>query len=204
MLTANTALCVRVSSEKHPSAGSRCWKCLTGWPRKKKMKGRSFAVSWIFVLRGFIMSMRIPLTHSNEVTRFSSCMLKLPATLQLLSPPPLLLAPNRILLLQPGASVSNGFCALLRLLSWAHFHTVPPEKQDASHGVRVERILGRPSLFHGFWSDQAKKCAGGLCRLLHSDFLFGEILIGAALKWFRSGHPTGLSSQWVGHNFTLV
>lgn len=75
-------------------------------------------------------------------------MLGLPATLELLSP---LLAPNGILLPQPGASVSNVFCALLRLLSRAHFHTVPPEKQDASHGVRVSAFAaGRPSsLFHG-------------------------------------------------------
>lgn len=41
MLTANTALCVRVSSEKHHSAGSRCWKCLTGWPRKKEWRGEA-------------------------------------------------------------------------------------------------------------------------------------------------------------------
>lgn len=159
-----------------------CWKCLTGWPRK--IEGVKLCCQLNFALKGFIMSMRIPLTHSNEVTQFLlhaqiACYTHASVPVH---------APNLILLLQVRACVSNVFCALLKLLSWIYFHTASENKMQC--------LVHSPS-----------KCSPGcslLSRLNHRRWrsvlevcgiLFSQIscLVKFWLEWKRSS--SGLDSN---------
>lgn len=141
------------------------------------------------------MSMRIPLTHSNEVTRFSpACSNCLPHSS--LSPPSARTESNSA----PTTRRLCFKCVLCPLKAFvvSAFPYRPPEKQDAPHEARVS-AFSAGLRFSSDESDEAKKCTGGLCSLLHSHFLFGEVLIRAALKWFRSGllqdsHHSGLDT----------
>lgn len=183
MLTANTAFCVRLP------AGSVAWKCLTGWPRKNWRGEALLSVEFLcsgdslwawesllltqMKLHDFLLHAQIA-CHTRAFSPPSACRSKSNSVLTSLR------------------LCFNVFCALVRLLSSAHFQ--PPPKNRRRHSKS-----GAVHLWLAFAILRLNQ-TGVMCCFLYWEFLFGQVLIRVLLQYFWSGlheipHPGGLATS---------